>query len=56
MSGAAWRSWMEVGRLVPVPAEDDAESEASEWELRERREREEEWRQEAEEAGAAGED
>jgi len=33
-----------VGRLVPPPAEEDAQSGASEWELRERREREEEER------------
>jgi len=38
------------GRLVP--AEEDVESEVSEWELRERREREEERRMEAEELGA----
>ena len=42
----------DVGRLVPVPAEEDAQSEASEWELRERREREEERMAEAEEMGA----
>jgi hypothetical protein len=30
-----------VGRLAPTPAEEDAQSEASEWELRERNEREE---------------
>jgi len=39
-----------VGRLVP--AEEDAGSEASKWELRGRREREEERRVEAEELGA----
>jgi len=49
-------STTDVGRLVPVLAEEDAESEASEWEPRERRERVEEWRQEAEEVGAEGED
>ena len=38
-----------------MPAEEDAESVASEWELRERREREEEREAEAEELGAAGE-
>ena len=38
-----------------VPAEGDAESEVSEWELRERREREEERRMEAEEWGAGAE-
>ena len=43
----------DVGRRVP--AEEDAESVASEWELRERREREEEREAEAEELGAAGE-
>jgi hypothetical protein len=37
---------------VPAPAEEDARSEASEWELRERREREEERAVEAEELGA----
>jgi ribonuclease HI len=42
----------DVGRLVPVQAEEDAQSEASEWELRERREREEERRAEAEGLGA----
>jgi hypothetical protein len=35
-------------------AEEDAQSEASEWELRERRESEEERRVEAEELGAGG--
>jgi hypothetical protein len=43
-------STTDVGRLVPV--EEDAQSEASEWELRERREREEERREEAEGLGA----
>jgi hypothetical protein len=38
----------DVGRRVPPPAEDDAQSEVSEWELRERREREEKRRVEAE--------
>jgi hypothetical protein len=42
-------STTDVGRRVPPPAEDDAQSEASEWELRELRERDEEQRQEAEE-------
>jgi hypothetical protein len=42
----------EVGRRVPAPAEEDAQSEASEWELRERRELEEERRAEAERLGA----
>ena len=32
----------DVGRLAPKPAEEDAQSEASEWELRERNGREEE--------------
>jgi hypothetical protein len=42
-----------VGRLAPAPSdEEDAQSEASEWELRERRDREEERRMEAEELGA----
>jgi hypothetical protein len=45
----------DVGRLVAAPAEEDVQSEASEWELRERREREEERRQGAEELGAGGE-
>ena len=44
-------STTDVGRRVPPPAE-DAQSEASEWGLRERREREEERRVEAEELGA----
>jgi hypothetical protein len=42
----------DVGRRVPAPAEEDAQSEASEWELRERREREEERRAEVEALGA----
>jgi ribonuclease HI len=46
----------DVGRLVPAPAEEDAQSEASEWERRERREREEERRVEAEELGAEAEE
>jgi hypothetical protein len=45
-------STTDVGRLVPAPAEEDAQSEASDWELRERREREEERRAEAEGLGA----
>jgi hypothetical protein len=45
-----------VGRRVLPPAEDDAQSEASEWEPQERREREEERRVEAEELGAGGEE
>jgi len=45
-----------VGRLVPAPAEEDARSEASEWERRERRKRQEERRVEAEGLGAGGED
>ena len=40
---------------MPRPAENDAGSEALEWELRERREREEERGAEAEELGAEGE-
>jgi len=40
----------DVGKIVPAVKEDDAGSEASEWELRERAEREEEKR--AEELGA----
>jgi hypothetical protein len=45
------------GKVGPGPAaaEEDVQSEASEWELRERREREEERRQGAEELGAGGE-
>ena len=39
-------------RVLPAPAEKDARSEASEWELRERREREEERAAEAEGLGA----
>jgi len=49
-------STTEVGRLVPPPAEEDVQSEASEWELRERREREEEKGAEAERLGAEVED
>ena len=49
-------STTEVGRLVPTPAEEDVQSEASEWELRERREREEEKGAEAERLGAEVED
>jgi len=45
-------STTDVGRLAPT--EEDAESETSEWELRERREREAESRAEAEELGAGG--
>jgi hypothetical protein len=45
-------STTDVGRRVPAPVEEDAQSEASEWELRERREREEERRAEAEGLGA----
>jgi hypothetical protein len=40
-----------MGRRVPAPAKVGAQSEASEWELRERRERGEERRGEAEEVG-----
>jgi hypothetical protein len=42
----------DVGRRVPALAEEDTQSEVSEWELRERREREEERRTEAEGLGA----
>jgi hypothetical protein len=45
-------STTDVGRRVPAPAEEDAQNEVSEWELRERREREEERRAEAEGLGA----
>jgi hypothetical protein len=41
-----------AGRLAPAPAEEDAQSEASEWEIWERTEREEERRAEEEEMGA----
>jgi hypothetical protein len=44
-------STTDVGRRVPNPAEEDAQSEASEWVLRAREEREEERRLEAEEVG-----
>jgi hypothetical protein len=47
----------DVGRRAPNPAaEEVAQSEASEWELRERRERGEERRVKAEELGARGEE
>jgi hypothetical protein len=47
----------DVGRRVPGPvAEEDPQSEASEWELRERREREEERRAQAKELGVGGEE
>jgi len=43
----------DVGRLVPpLKKKDDAGSEVSEWELRERRDRQEEWEGEAEALGA----
>jgi hypothetical protein len=45
-------STTDVGRLAPAPDEEDAQSEASEWELRERRQREDARRVEAEELGA----
>jgi len=60
MGGAAGRSVLdfltttEVGKTVPV-VEEDAGSEASEWELRERTEREEERRAEAEVLGTGEE-
>jgi hypothetical protein len=45
-------STTDVGRRVPAPAaEEEAQHEASEWELRERREREDERRAEGEELG-----
>jgi hypothetical protein len=63
MTGAARLYWTchflsttDVGRLDPSPAEEDAQNEASEWELWERREKEEERRQEAEEPGAEEEE
>jgi len=45
MSGASKWSWgflstTDVGRFVPKPAEEDAQSEVSEWELWERQEEE----------------
>jgi hypothetical protein len=51
-------STTDVGRRIPPPAEDDAQSEASEWQPRERRARdgEEEGRVEAEELAAEGEE
>jgi hypothetical protein len=42
----------DVGRRVPPQAEEDVQSETSEWEFRERRERGKERRVEAEELGA----
>jgi len=45
----------DVGWLVPPVEEEDAGSQVSEWELRERREWKEEWEAEVEELGAAGE-
>jgi len=55
--GAAKRFWnllstTDVGRWIPALAEEGAQNEASEWELRGRREMEKERRQEAEELGA----
>jgi len=54
--GAARRFWTsfsttDVGRLVPNPAEEDSQSKASEWGLREPQRRGEERRLEAEEVG-----
>jgi hypothetical protein len=46
----------DVGRRIMTAAEDGTQSEASEWELRERREREDERRQEAEGMGAEDEE
>jgi hypothetical protein len=45
-----------VGSRVLAAAEDDAQSEASEWELRERREKEEEMRHEVEGLGTEDEE
>ena len=45
-------STTDVGRLAPAPVEEDTQSEASEWEVRERREREEEREAETERLGA----
>jgi len=44
-------STTDVGRLAPAPVEEDAQSEASEWEVWERREREEEREAETERLG-----
>jgi len=46
---------MDVGRQVPAVAGEEAQSEASEWELREQRGREEEMKQETEELDAEAE-
>jgi len=48
-------STTDVGRQVPAAAGEEAQSEASEWELRERRGREEEMKQETEELDAEAE-
>jgi hypothetical protein len=45
-------STMDTGTLAPVPVEEDAPSEAAEWDLRERTDGEEERRAEAEGLGA----
>jgi hypothetical protein len=49
-------STTDVGRLVPAPVEEDAQSETLEWQFRERSEREEVRRREAEELGEGGEE
>jgi hypothetical protein len=49
-------STTDVGRRGPSPAEDDAQSEASEWKLRERSEKREARRREAEELGIEDEE
>jgi len=45
-------STTDIGRLALAPVEEDAQCEASEWEVRERREREEEREAETERLGA----
>ena len=49
-------SSMDIGKIVPAEEGDDAESEASEWELWERAEQEEERRVEAETLGMEAEE
>jgi len=49
-------STTDVGRLAPEPAKEDAQSKASEWNLRERKEGEKERRWEAEELDAGAEE
>ena len=49
-------STTDVGRLALAPVEEDAQSEASEWEVRERREQEDEREAETERLGAVVEE